>query len=51
MNKTNPKSMEYIDALAVHWYTDLIIPTSVLKDTHNLFPDKIIISTESCIGK
>lgn len=51
MNKTHPKSIEYLDGFAVHWYTDMLIPSKVLDDTSKQFPDKIILNTESSLGE
>ena len=39
-----------MDGLAVHWYWDFIIPPAGLNEAHRLFPDKLIINTESCLG-
>uniref|UniRef100_A0A914GV79 Glucosylceramidase n=1 Tax=Globodera rostochiensis TaxID=31243 RepID=A0A914GV79_GLORO len=43
-----PEGVEVIDGIAVHWY----IPSTFdqLAKTHNLRPDKFILSTEACNG-
>uniref|UniRef100_A0A336LVU1 Glucosylceramidase n=3 Tax=Culicoides sonorensis TaxID=179676 RepID=A0A336LVU1_CULSO len=44
-------SMKFIDGFAVHWYWDTFIPPkSTLDKTSKLFPEKLIINTESCLG-
>ncbi|KAJ3647974.1 hypothetical protein Zmor_019815 [Zophobas morio] len=44
----NQTAADYIDGIAVHWYTDFFTPPSYLTDTHDHFPSKFIISTEAC---
>jgi len=41
----------YVSGVAVHWYTDWLVPASVLDRTHKLYPDVPILYTESCTGK
>jgi glucosylceramidase len=41
---------EYIDGIAVHWYTDILFPAKLLTETHDHFPEKFILSTEACNG-
>lgn len=50
MNSSAPTSIDYIDGLAVHWYWDKLVPVSLLDDTHQVFPDKIILATEASCG-
>ncbi|XP_063705245.1 lysosomal acid glucosylceramidase [Culicoides brevitarsis] len=51
MKEGNPDSMKYIDGLAVHWYWDMFIPPgSTIGKTKKLYPEKLIINTESCLG-
>ncbi|KAB7497477.1 putative glucosylceramidase 4 [Armadillidium nasatum] len=40
----------FVDGIAVHWYEDKEVPASVLTLTHNDFPDKFLLYTESCNG-
>lgn len=42
--------MDYVYGFAVHWYWDRIIPPTVLDQTQALFPDKILLNTESALG-
>lgn len=46
----NSAVYEYADGIAVHWYTDELSTTDGLEETHDLFPDKFILSTEACNG-
>ncbi|XP_053995684.1 lysosomal acid glucosylceramidase-like [Hylaeus anthracinus] len=46
----NTKAERYIAGTAVHWYTDFIVPPTVLDSTHNSFPNKFILMTEACTG-
>ncbi|KAL3095620.1 hypothetical protein niasHT_024446 [Heterodera trifolii] len=41
-------ALDSIDGLGVHWYKHS--PYDPLTSTHNLFPDKFILATESCHG-
>lgn len=50
MNNSLPNSIDYLDGIAVHWYRDKIFPTTILDFTHNKYPDKFILNTESSIG-
>jgi glucosylceramidase len=50
MQSSFPTSMDYVDGFAVHWYWDRVIPVHELDETHRLFPNKIIMNTESCMG-
>lgn len=50
MQQAHPESVNYLDGFAVHWYWDDIAPPSLLDKTHNKFPDKFILNTESCLG-
>lgn len=51
MQDTHPEAIKYLDGFAVHWYWDDIAPPSLLDKTHEKFPDKFILNTESCLGK
>ncbi|XP_031788436.1 lysosomal acid glucosylceramidase [Nasonia vitripennis] len=44
------EALKYVKGIAVHWYTDTVIPASVLDLTHDLLPDKFILMTEACVG-
>lgn len=50
MEKAHPESVKYLDGFAVHWYWDAIAPPQFLVETHQLYSDKLILNTESCIG-
>lgn len=50
MREADPKSMDYIDGLALHSYFDTQISAGVLDMCQELFPDKFILYTESSIG-
>lgn len=50
MQEAHPESVKYLDGFAVHWYWDNIAPPSLLDKTHDKFPDKFILNTESCLG-
>lgn len=50
MKAAHPKSLDYLDGFAVHWYWDKIVPPSLLDKTKEKYPDKLIINTESCLG-
>ncbi|KAG7161551.1 Lysosomal acid glucosylceramidase-like 4, partial [Homarus americanus] len=39
---------QYVNGFAVHWYGDDYAPASLLQETHDLFPDYFILSTEAC---
>lgn len=34
----------------MHWYWDQFFSTTLVEETQRLFPDKILLSTESCAG-
>jgi glucosylceramidase len=38
---------QYIDGIAIHWYTDDIFPAYLLSETHEHFPEKFILATEA----
>ncbi|XP_078050512.1 putative glucosylceramidase 3 isoform X1 [Augochlora pura] len=44
------KAKQYINGVAVHFYFDSFTSPSLLTDTHNDFPDKLILMTEACTG-
>lgn len=51
MKAANPKSVEYLDGIALHWYWDKMAPPSLLDTTKEKYPDKLIINSESSLGK
>ena len=40
----------FTDGVAVHWYWDQLVESSVLDDFHQKYPNQIIISSEACLG-
>jgi len=40
-------AMKYLSHIGVHWYWDNLFPLDLLDQTHDLFPDKIIINSEA----
>lgn len=50
MDVGNSNAMNYVSGLAVHWYWDQFIPPIVLDQAHEKYPDRIILTTESCLG-
>ncbi|CAH0721502.1 unnamed protein product, partial [Brenthis ino] len=49
MAEADPKSIEYIDGIAVHYYGNFI-PASILSNIQRRYPDKILLATEACEG-
>ena len=48
----NQNANKYVAGTAVHWYQDSETPADILDQTHDEFPDKLILMTEaSVIGK
>ncbi|XP_071528318.1 LOW QUALITY PROTEIN: lysosomal acid glucosylceramidase-like [Panulirus ornatus] len=45
---SDSEAARYIDGVAFHWYTDSEYGPEILNQTHELFPDKFILYTESC---
>ncbi|XP_068893830.1 lysosomal acid glucosylceramidase-like isoform X2 [Tenebrio molitor] len=41
---------DYVDGIAVHWYYDTTFPPSLLRKTHENFPEKFVLATEACLG-
>ena len=51
MKKSRPDSVDYLNGLAVHWYWDEIFgPQTTIDKAHEEMPEKILITSESCIG-
>ncbi|CAK9804383.1 Lysosomal acid glucosylceramidase [Anthophora plagiata] len=46
----NKAAEKYTSGTAVHWYSDFLVPATVLNSTHNAFPNKFILLTEASIG-
>ncbi|RVE53974.1 hypothetical protein evm_001377 [Chilo suppressalis] len=46
-----PKALQYIDGVALHFYFDKIIPPKILSLVYDNYPDKFLISTEACEAK
>jgi hypothetical protein len=45
------RALEYVDGVAVHWYTDRWFPfPEALEIVHREYPDKFILYTEACTG-
>lgn len=50
MKLARSDSLDYLDALGVHWYWDEIFQPTLIDQTLAQMPDKILLITESCIG-
>lgn len=49
----DPEVAEYVDGLAMHWYSDMediYNNFDKMNQTHNAFPQKFILATEACTG-
>ncbi|XP_015523845.1 lysosomal acid glucosylceramidase [Neodiprion lecontei] len=46
----NETAKNYTAGIAVHWYYDTDTPSSVLQETHDLFPDKFLLMTEAAVA-
>lgn len=42
---------QYLDGIGIHWYSDDVAHPNDLTQFSRSYPDKIILYTESCIGK
>lgn len=51
VKKANEKALDYVKGIAIHWYFDAMAPSYVLDLTHEKYPDKFILMTESCVGE
>jgi len=47
---SNTEAAKYVKGIAVHWYGNSYSPSSLLTKTHEMFPDRFIMSTEACSG-
>ncbi|KAL7633256.1 UNVERIFIED_CONTAM: hypothetical protein RMT77_016361 [Armadillidium vulgare] len=45
----DPIAIEYIDGIAVHWYSDTYMSTDVLDGAHDMANGRFILYTEACI--
>lgn len=50
MYANHPKSKDFVDGHAVHWYWDKLVNANVLDETHQKYPDKLMLVTEACSG-
>lgn len=46
----HPKALEYVDGLAVHYYTDKFVPPAIFDAVTLTHPEKFILATEACEG-
>lgn len=46
----NENARAYTDIIAVHWYWDTKFSTDRLDQTHEMFPEKMLLMTEACTG-
>lgn len=51
MNIGNESASSFIDGVGVHWYYDMLAPSSYNTFFHFEYPDKFLLNTEACIGK
>ncbi|KAM3968042.1 lysosomal acid glucosylceramidase [Aphomia sociella] len=49
MEREDPRSIEYIDGIAIHYYGNFV-PASILSQLQQRYPNKILLSTEACEG-
>ncbi|XP_034825614.1 lysosomal acid glucosylceramidase-like [Maniola hyperantus] len=49
MIRAAPKSLDYIDGIAIHYYGNFI-PASILSNIQERYPGKLLLSTEACEG-
>ncbi|XP_052738203.1 lysosomal acid glucosylceramidase isoform X1 [Bicyclus anynana] len=49
MIRAAPKSLDYIDGIAIHYYGNFI-PASILSSIQERYPGKLLLSTEACEG-
>lgn len=47
----NKKALDYTSGIAIHWYLDNLTPATVLDETHDDFPEKLLLLTEASTGK
>lgn len=49
MERAEPKSMDYVDGIAIHYYGNFF-PAQILTQLQQRYPNKILLSTEACEG-
>ncbi|XP_013185918.2 lysosomal acid glucosylceramidase [Amyelois transitella] len=49
MEREDPRSIEYIDGIAIHYYGNFV-PPIILSKIQERYPGKILLSTEACEG-
>lgn len=49
MEHADPKSIEYIDGIAIHYYGNFV-PAYILTLLQRRYEGKILLSTEACEG-
>ncbi|KAG6461438.1 hypothetical protein O3G_MSEX012628 [Manduca sexta] len=50
MLNEHPNALQYIDGIAVHYYSDFITPAIILTEVNKNYPHIFIIATEACEG-
>ncbi len=46
----DPTARKYVSGVALHWYMDNFVPTSLLDATNKEFPDLFLLGSEACAG-
>lgn len=49
MEREDPKSLDYLDGVAIHYYGNFV-PPAILTALQRRYPDKMLLSTEACEG-
>ncbi|KAI5636645.1 glycosyl hydrolase family 30 TIM-barrel domain-containing protein [Phthorimaea operculella] len=49
MEREEPRALDYIDGIAVHYYGNFF-PPAVLSELQDRYPNKMLLSTEACEG-
>ncbi|XP_033227657.1 lysosomal acid glucosylceramidase-like [Belonocnema kinseyi] len=44
------EAKKFVSGIAFHYYADIIVPAFVLDQTHQKYPEKILIMSEACEG-
>lgn len=50
MRNLNEKAFGYVDGFGVHFYWDQFVSPRVMDETAKMFPGKLLLNTESCLG-
>lgn len=50
MIQEKPKALDYIDGVAMHYYSDFITPAALQVEAMKPFPNKFLLNTEACEG-